>query len=124
MSVLDRIFTRKREEVAESKSRVSLADLKAQVADAGPTRGFAKALESAPTPVALIAEVKKASPSQGLIRPDFDAVDVAHAYQRAGAHAMSVLTDAIGFQGSAENLRRARAATNLPCLRNYRLLKA
>lgn len=117
MSVLERIFARKRDEVAEAKSRVSESDLRAQARDAGPTRGFARALANATAPVALIAEVKKASPSKGVIRADFDATEVAQAYERAGAHCLSVLTDVAGFQGSAENLRRARAATGLPCLR-------
>ncbi|RYG25902.1 indole-3-glycerol phosphate synthase TrpC [bacterium] len=117
MSVLDRIFARKGNEVAEAKTQVSETDLRAQVADSGPTRGFAQALVNAPQRVALIAEVKKASPSKGIIRRDFDAVDVATAYERSGAHCLSVLTDVAGFQGSEENLRRARAATALPSLR-------
>jgi len=117
VSVLERIFTRKREEVADAKLRVSESELRSQAADNERPRGFELALKTASSPVALIAEVKKASPSRGIIRADFDAVEVAEAYERAGVHAMSVLTDAIGFQGSAENLRRARAATSLPCLR-------
>lgn len=74
-------------------------------------------MKSAPGDLALIAEVKKASPSRGLIRPDFDAAEVAAAYARAGAQALSVLTDETYFQGSAENLVRAREAGGLPCLR-------
>ncbi len=117
MSVLDRIFAYKREEVAAAKVRVPLADLKAQAVDVERPRGFALALATASTPVALIAEVKKASPSKGVIREDFDPVAIAEAYERAGAHAMSVLTDGPGFGGSGENLRRARTATALPALR-------
>ena len=117
MSVLDRIFERKRDEVAAAKAIVSLDELKAQATDGEPPRGFELALATADAPIALIAEVKKASPSQGLIRPDFDPVAIAEAYERAGAHVLSVLTDGPGFQGSAENLRRARAAVALPCLR-------
>ena len=117
MSVLERIFSRKENEVATAKALVSESELQAQAADASPTRGFADALVSASKPVALIAEVKKASPSKGVIRADFDAVEVARAYERAGAHCLSVLTDVAGFQGSVENLKRARAATKLPCLR-------
>jgi indole-3-glycerol phosphate synthase len=117
LNVLERIFARKEDEVATAKGRVSESELRAQAGDAGPTRGFAAALAKASTPVALIAEVKKASPSKGVIRADFDAVNVAQAYERAGAHCLSVLTDVVGFQGSAENLKRARKATSLPCLR-------
>lgn len=117
MSVLDRIFARKRDEVAAAKTQVSLEDLKRQAADNEPTRGFKRHLDNALSPVALIAEVKKASPSKGLIRENFDAVEVATAYERAGANCLSVLTDGPGFQGSPENLIRARAAVRLPCLR-------
>lgn len=117
MSVLERIFARKRDEVEAARASVPMADLRAQAADGERPRGFELALRTASAPVALIAEVKKASPSKGLIRPDFDAVEVAEAYERAGAHAMSVLTDVEGFQGSALNLMRARAATALPALR-------
>ncbi len=117
MSVLDKIFERKHEEVAAAKRHVTLEDLKSKVADAESPRGFRRALQAASTPLALIAEVKKASPSQGLIRPNFDAKDVALAYQRAGAHALSVLTDIPHFQGSPDNLRIAKEATSLPCLR-------
>jgi len=116
MSVLNRIFERKAAEVVEAKSQIPLADLKAMVAEAEPTRGFRNALAHADS-LALVAEVKKASPSQGLIRKDFDPVRVAQAYERAGAHALSVLTDEYYFQGSAENLRLARLHTALPCLR-------
>lgn len=117
MSVLDGIFARKRDEVEAARAAVPLEELKAHAADGEPPRGFALALRTATPPIALIAEVKKASPSKGVIRADFDPVAIAEAYERAGAHAMSVLTDGPGFQGSAENLRRARAATALPCLR-------
>ena len=116
MSVLNKIFERKAIEVSEAKSRIPLVDLKAMVGEAEPTRGFRAALANA-SDLALIAEVKKASPSQGLIRPDFDPVQVAEAYERAGAHALSVLTDEHYFQGSPENLRLARLHTKLPCLR-------
>jgi indole-3-glycerol phosphate synthase len=116
MSVLTQIFERKATEVADAKASVPLADLKAAAMDSEPPRGFRNALANA-NGLALIAEVKKASPSQGLIRPNFDAVDVAQAYERAGANALSVLTDERYFQGSAENLRLARANTKLPCLR-------
>jgi len=117
MSVLDRIFAHKREEVAAAEARIPFADIRAMAADASPTRGFLRALMSRPGDLALIAEVKKASPSKGVIRPNFDPVLVAQAYERAGAEALSVLTDERYFQGSAENLRRARQATSLPCLR-------
>lgn len=117
MSVLDRIFARKHEEVATARIAIPEAELRAHAADGERPRGFALALATAASPVALIAEVKKASPSKGVIRERFDAVEIAEAYERAGAHAMSVLTDIDGFQGSAQNLVRAREATTLPCLR-------
>jgi indole-3-glycerol phosphate synthase len=117
MSALTRIFDVKREEVASAKSRISLVDIAAMARDAEPTRGFRSALSQADKPVALIAEIKKASPSKGLIREDFDAEEIARVYERAGAHALSVLTDEPHFQGSAENLQRARSATKLPVLR-------
>lgn len=116
MSVLEQIFARKREEVAAAKLQVSIDDLKAQAADAPPTRGFLRALREHPG-LALIAEVKKASPSQGLIRPNFDAVEVAQAYERAGATCLSVLTDEPGFQGRPEYLTACRSAVALPLLR-------
>ena len=117
MSVLDAIFARKRDEVLAAKAAVPLAELKARALDVERPRGFALALSTAAQPVALIAEVKRASPSKGIIRDPFDAVAIAEAYERAGVHAMSVLTDGPGFGGSAENLRLARTATALPCLR-------
>ena len=116
MSVLDKIFERKAIEVSEAKSRIPLGDLKAMVGESEPTRGFRTSLANKEG-LALIAEVKKASPSQGLIRPNFDPVEVAKAYERAGAQALSVLTDEHYFQGSPENLRLARLHTKLPCLR-------
>jgi indole-3-glycerol phosphate synthase len=116
MSVLQRIFDHKHGEVAAARERISVVDLKAQALDAEPPRGFLRALMRNDG-LALIAEVKKASPSKGVIRPDFDPVEIACAYERAGADALSVLTDVHYFQGSPENLRLAKANTSLPCLR-------
>lgn len=117
MDALARILATKAEEIAAAKATTPLAELRAQVRDAAPVRPFAAALARSSHPVSLIAEVKKASPSRGLIRSDFDAEAIARAYELAGADALSILTDSNYFQGSADNLRRARGATRLPCLR-------
>lgn len=117
MSVLDRIFGVKRQEVAEAKARVSEAELRRQIADAEPPRGFRRALETSTDDVALIAEVKKASPSKGIIRPDFDPAAIGRAYANAGAAALSVLTDVPHFQGAPGYLALARTASGLPALR-------
>jgi indole-3-glycerol phosphate synthase len=117
MNVLDRIFETKRREVAEAKARAPLSSLKDLAASAGPPRGFKSALAAAELKPALIAEVKKASPSKGVIRPDLDPAEVARSYERAGAHALSVLTDTDYFQGSLQNLVKARGAVGLPALR-------
>lgn len=117
MSALQRIFDRKREEVATAKARVSVADLHALIRDAETPRGFLRAIQQSPRGLALIAEVKKASPSQGLIRANFDAAAVAKSYESAGADCLSVLTDVDFFQGHPENLRIARRSTGLPALR-------
>jgi len=116
MSVLEKIFARKVEEVAEAKGRISEFDLQKMAADASPTRGFRASLESHDG-LALIAEIKKASPSQGLIRADFDPVEIARIYEAAGAQCLSVLTDRDYFQGAPEYLIAAREAVQLPCLR-------
>jgi indole-3-glycerol phosphate synthase len=117
--ILKRILARKVEEIAERSARVSLVELSARVADLPPTRGFSTAIEAkidigAP---AVIAEIKKASPSQGVIRPDFDPTAIATSYAAAGAACLSVLTDADFFQGSEAYLQQARAACELPVLR-------
>ncbi len=117
MNTLDRIFARKHEEVAAARLTVPLDEVKVRAQDAGRTRGFHRALLGSPNPLALIAEVKKASPSKGLIRADFDPAAIAQAYERAGADAMSILTDIDYFQGHPSNIRLAREATKLPCLR-------
>ncbi len=116
MSILDRIFARKAEEVADAKKRVSSSAMRALAERAGPTRGFRKALEDYHG-LGLIAEVKKASPSKGVIRANFDPSAIAKSYEQAGAQALSVLTDVDYFQGSLENLSIARGETALPCLR-------
>lgn len=117
MSALEKIFETKREEVAAARAQIPLEEIKARAADAEPPRGFRLALIAARKPVALIAEVKKASPSKGVIRESFDPVEIAKTYEKAGAHALSVLTDVNYFQGSPEYLKTVRAATQLPVLR-------
>lgn len=116
--VLAAICAETRAEVARRKAATPLEAIRAQAQSAGPTRNFARTLmDTAATRFALIGEIKKASPSGGLIRPDFDPFALARAYRDGGATCLSVLTEAPHFQGAAEHLRAARAAVNLPILR-------
>jgi indole-3-glycerol phosphate synthase len=119
MNILDTIVAEKKREVARLPQRtVSVADLKAALDTRGGLRDFAAALRNPRRgPLALIAEVKKASPSVGLIRPDFDPVSIARQYEAAGASCLSVLTDEKFFQGSPEYLSQIRSAVRLPLLR-------
>ncbi len=117
--VLQAILRRKADEVAERRARVPLATLAGRAEDADPPRGFAAAIErriGAGDP-AIIAEVKKASPSKGVIRADFDPTAIARSYERGGAACLSVLTDVDFFQGHDDFLLQARAACALPVLR-------
>ena len=117
--VLNRICADKRDHVAACKSEISAEDMKSRAADGPLTRGFAEALVQASSDggYGLIAELKKASPSKGLIREDFAPSSIARAYQAGGATCLSVLTDAPYFEGKNDYLTAARMATNLPVLR-------
>jgi len=117
-TILDKIKAYKLEEVAADKARVPLAEVEAAARAADPVRPFGAALRSAQvTGYGLIAEVKKASPSKGVIRADFEPASLAQAYEAGGATCLSVLTDRPSFQGDKSYLVTARQATSLPALR-------
>ena len=117
--ILKTILARKAEEIRERSARVSLRDLSARVDDAPPVRGFVAAIEAkiATGQAGVIAEVKKASPSKGVMRPDFRPAEIARSYEAGGAACLSVLTDVDFFQGADAYLQEARSACSLPVLR-------
>jgi indole-3-glycerol phosphate synthase len=129
ISILDEIVASKRQEVGTRRKQRPLDELEAQARSAPPVRDFRAALE-APGPIQLIAEVKKASPSAGVIRDDFDPVAIARIYQEHGAACLSILTDTPYFQGHLAHLAQVRAAIAVPLLRKdfvideYQVLEA
>ncbi len=128
-TILEKIVATKRGEIAAARARRSEQELRAALADAPPVRDFFRPL-AAEGPIRLIAEVKKASPSAGVIRADFDPVAIAKIYERHGATCLSVLTDEQYFQGSLDYLQAVREAVQLPVLRKdflidgYQLLES
>ncbi|WP_341530451.1 indole-3-glycerol phosphate synthase TrpC [Nostoc sp. UHCC 0302] len=115
-NILEEIVWQKEVEVDQMRERVPLLQLRKQALSAPPTRDFVAALKQGKTKPALIAEVKKASPSKGILREDFDPVAIALSYQEGGASCLSVLTDVKFFQGSFDNLALVRDAVDLPLL--------
>lgn len=117
--ILKKILSRKAEEIAARRSRLPLREIRNQTAEADPPRGFIAALQHkvAQGLPAVIAEIKKASPSKGVLRPDFKPAEIAQAYAKAGAACLSVLTDIDFFQGADAYLQQARAACALPVIR-------
>lgn len=128
-TILDEIITAKREAIARAKAATSFSELQSALKDAPPIRDFFAPLAAGGS-IKLIAEVKKASPSKGVIRQNFDPVQIARSYEAAGASCLSVLTDEPFFGGSLDYLRQIRAAVQLPLLRkdfildSYQLLEA
>jgi indole-3-glycerol phosphate synthase len=128
-TILDKIVATKRVEIEQAKTSLPERELRARLVDAPPARNFFTALAAGP-PIRLIAEVKKASPSAGVIRADFDPAAIAKTYEAHGAACISVLTDESYFQGSLDYLREVRAAIKLPVLRKdfvldtYQVLEA
>lgn len=114
--ILEEIVWHKEKEVTQLRDRLSLLELKKQIQELSSPRDFAAALKHGKTKPALIAEVKKASPSKGVIRADFNPIAIAQSYQQGGASCLSVLTDEKFFQGSFENLALVRQAVALPLL--------
>lgn len=117
--ILKKIIARKYEEIAEREAVCSIDQLQEQVAQASPVRGFVASMKNAVSQgrSAVIAEIKKASPSKGVLREHFVPADIAKSYERAGASCLSVLTDADFFQGSEDYLQQAREACSLPVIR-------
>ncbi len=128
-TILDKIIAAKRQQVDAAKQQRPLSELRAALADAPPVRPFEQAL-AADGPIKLIAEIKKASPSKGIIRADFQPLEIARVYQQHGATCLSVLTDHEFFQGSLEILQSVRNTITLPVLRKdfvidaYQVLEA
>jgi indole-3-glycerol phosphate synthase len=114
--ILEKIVWQKEVEVAQMRERLPLADLQRQVLSAPPARDFVAALRQSPTTPALIAEVKRASPSKGVLRQDFDPVAIAQSYAHHGATCLSVLTDKTFFQGDFDYLAQIRQVVDLPLL--------
>ncbi|MGD8568569.1 MAG: indole-3-glycerol phosphate synthase TrpC, partial [Gammaproteobacteria bacterium] len=117
--ILKKILDRKREEIVERSAHIKLEEIKSRIEDLPPPRGFAKAIETTIKQgnPAVIAEIKKASPSKGVIRENFDPVEIAQSYVKGGATCLSVLTDEDYFQGSDTYLQQVRAACPLPVIR-------
>jgi indole-3-glycerol phosphate synthase len=119
IDILAKIIATKREEISTARNNRPLEWLKADIAKQAPTRGFAKAIQSKVNQQlsAVIAEIKKASPSKGILRENFNPAQIAQSYERGGAACLSVLTDVQYFQGSTAYLEQARAACSLPVIR-------
>lgn len=120
-NILDKIVAKKRKEIAQSRARTPLASVQQSAEDAPPTKDFLGALRASQG-IGLIAEIKKASPSKGLIREDFDPPDIAKTYTAHGASCISILTDETFFQGSLSYLQQVRAVVDTPLLRKEFIL--